>query len=189
VKARSKFLIGGVVVLATAGYLMASSIKDTGVYYLTPSELAAKIQADSTFYRTGVKVGARVVPGSIRRAPGGRETSFRMTDGAKTYSVVYTGITPDTFTDSVDVVVEGRLGPDQTFRATTLLAKCASRYENTPDRPGQHQQAVQQYQQHADASVPPASAPAMTPPANAMASATRSAPLSLASRPTAPQHY
>ena len=48
--------------------------------------------------------------------------------------VVYRGIAPDTFTDGVDVVVEGRLGADGTFRATTLLAKCASRYENAPDK-------------------------------------------------------
>ena len=47
---------------------------------------------------------------------------------------MYRGITPDTFTDGVDVVVEGRLGRDNTFRATTLLAKCASRYENAPDK-------------------------------------------------------
>ena len=39
---------------------------------------------------------------------------------------------PDTFTDDVDVVVEGRLMPDGTFRATTLLAKCGSRYEGVP---------------------------------------------------------
>ena len=57
-----------------------------------------------------------------------------MTDGAKVYNVVYRGITPDTFTDGVDVVVEGRLGHDGTFRATTLLAKCASRYENAPQQ-------------------------------------------------------
>ena len=37
-------------------------------------------------------------------------------------------------TDGVDVVVEGRLGHDGTFRATTLLAKCASRYENAPEK-------------------------------------------------------
>ena len=43
---------------------------------------------------------------------------------------------PDTFTDSADVVVDGRLGPDGTFRATTLLAKCASRYENAPESTG-----------------------------------------------------
>ena len=133
-KPRSKFLLGGLVILGTASYLMASSIKDTAVYYLTPGELSAKTVADPTFYDTGVKVGARVVPGSIKRAQGGRETSFSMTDGAKTYNVVYRGITPDTFTDGVDVVVEGRLGRDGTFRATTLLAKCASRYENAPEK-------------------------------------------------------
>lgn len=133
-KPRTKFLIGGAILLGSAGYLMASSIKDTAVYYLTPDELSARTISDPTFYDTGVKVGARVVPGSIVRAPGGRETSFSMTDGAKTYNVVYRGITPDTFTDGVDVVVEGRLGRDGTFRATTLLAKCASRYENAPDK-------------------------------------------------------
>jgi cytochrome c-type biogenesis protein CcmE len=136
VKARTKFLCGGIVVLGSAGYLMVTSIKATGVYYLTPNELAAKVSADPTFYGTGVKVGGRVVPGSIVRAPGGRETSFEMTDttGLHTYHVVYHGITPDTFTDSVDVVVEGQLGRNQTFRATTLLAKCASRYENAPSK-------------------------------------------------------
>lgn len=131
-KARTKFLIGGLLVLGPVGYLMASSIKQTGVYYLTPTELSAKLAADSSFRDVGVKVGARVVPGSILREPGGREYDFRVTDGAKTLPVVYRGIAPDTFTDSVDVVVEGRMGRDGTFRATTLLAKCASRYESAP---------------------------------------------------------
>ncbi|HET7456144.1 MAG TPA: cytochrome c maturation protein CcmE [Gemmatimonadaceae bacterium] len=133
-KARSKFVISGLLVLGVAGYLMASSIEQTATYYLTPGELAAKTATDPTFYETGVKVGARVVPGSIQRQPGGREVAFRVTDGARTYPVVYRGLIPDTFTDSVDVVVEGRLGRDGTFRATTLLAKCASRYENAPDK-------------------------------------------------------
>lgn len=74
-----------------------------------------------------------------------RQVAFKMTDGAQTYYVVYRGITPDTFADGVDVVVEGRLGHDGTFRATTLLAKCASRYENAPekykDTPGYKQSA------------------------------------------------
>jgi len=134
VKARTKFLVGGLLVLGSAGYLMASSIRETAVYYLTPGELSAKTIADPTFFETGVKVGARVVPGSIKREAGGRQVAFVMTDGAKNYNVVYRGITPDTFTDGVDVVVEGRLGRDGTFRATTLLAKCASRYENAPEK-------------------------------------------------------
>jgi cytochrome c-type biogenesis protein CcmE len=134
VKPRTKFLVGGLLILGSAGYLMASSIKETGQYYLTPGELAAKVQADPTFVENGVKVGARVVPGSIRRDPGGRSVRFQMTDGAQTYAVAYRGIAPDTFTDGVDVIVEGRLQPDGTFRATTLLAKCASRYENAPEK-------------------------------------------------------
>ncbi len=133
-KARTKFLIGGAVVVAAAGYLMVTSIRDTGVYYFTPTELAQKVAVDPGFRDAGVKVGARVVNGSIVRVPGGREYDFRITDGAKTYPVVYRGIAPDTFTDGVDVVVEGRLGADGTFHATTLLAKCASRYENAPEK-------------------------------------------------------
>ncbi len=130
--ARTKFLIGGALVLGTSGYLMATSIQDTGMYYLTPTELATKLTADPTFHNTGVKMGARVVPGSITRVPGGKEYAFTVTDGARNYPVVYRGIAPDTFTDGVDVVVEGRMGRDGTFQATTLLAKCASRYENAP---------------------------------------------------------
>lgn len=133
-KARTKFIIGGVLVLGTAGWLMATSIEQTGMYYLTPSELTAKLAADPGFRDAGVKVGARVVPGSIKRYPGGREYAFQVTDGARTFPVFYRGIAPDTFTDGVDVVVEGRMGADGTFHATTLLAKCASRYENAPDK-------------------------------------------------------
>jgi cytochrome c-type biogenesis protein CcmE len=79
-------------------------------------------------------MGARVVPGTIDRDASGRAVKFSVTDGAKVIPVSYRGVIPDTFTDSVDVVVEGRYHSDGTFVATTLLAKCASRYENAPDK-------------------------------------------------------
>jgi cytochrome c-type biogenesis protein CcmE len=132
-QARNKFLIGGAIVLGTAGFLMAGAIKDTAVYFLTPAELQAKVIEDPGIRSTGVKVGARVVHGSVVRDPSGKQVSFDMTDGKATYKVDYRGIIPDTFSDSVDVVVEGRLGEDGVFRATTLLAKCASRYEAAPE--------------------------------------------------------
>jgi cytochrome c-type biogenesis protein CcmE len=131
-KARTKFLIGGALIAGAASYVAASATTATGVYYVTPSELASKVADDPSFYGTGVKMGARVVPGTIRREDGGRTHRFTVTDGTRTWPVVYRGIAPDTFTDSVDVVVEGRLGRDGTFQATTLLAKCASRYESAP---------------------------------------------------------
>ena len=137
-KPRTKFAIGGLLVLSTATYLMASSINETAMYYLTPNELAAKVAKDPSFYETGVKVGGRVVGGTIEREPGGRAVRFVMADssGRHRYPVSYRGIIPDTFTDDVDVVVEGRLSRDGTFEATTLLAKCASRYEAAPGQPG-----------------------------------------------------
>lgn len=133
-KPRTKFLVGAGLVLAVAGYLMASSISETGMYYVTPTELAQKLAADPSLHDVGIKMGARVVPGSIRREPGGREFQFVVTDGAREVPVIYRGLAPDTFTDGVDVVVEGRMGQDGTFHATTLLAKCASRYENAPEK-------------------------------------------------------
>jgi cytochrome c-type biogenesis protein CcmE len=131
--ARTKFLVAALAVVLPAVFLMASAISDTGVYYLTPSELDDRVRRDATLYETGVKLGgAYVVPGSIVRDAGGRSMTFRVTDGRRAYPVTYRGLAPDTFTDSVEVVLEGRLQPDGTFRATTVLAKCASRYENAP---------------------------------------------------------
>jgi cytochrome c-type biogenesis protein CcmE len=131
-KARTRVLIGGALVVGTVGYLMASGIKDTGVYFLTPSELASRVTADPSFYNVGVKMGARVVHGSIQRDVATQTISFKVTDGTQNYPVIYRGLAPDTFTDDVDVVVEGRLMPDGTFHATTLLAKCGSKYESVP---------------------------------------------------------
>lgn len=130
---RIKFLLGGAVVLGAAGVLMVGSIKDTAVYFLTPAELQAKVVIDPGIRGTGVKVGARVVHGSVERDSSGKRVVFQMTDGQATYTVDYRGLIPDTFSDSVDVVVEGRLGADGVFHATTLLAKCASRYEAAPE--------------------------------------------------------
>jgi cytochrome c-type biogenesis protein CcmE len=127
--ARAKFLVGGALVLVTVGYLMATGIKETGVYYLTPSELADKIETDRSIYDVGLKMGAKVVPGTIQRDVASQTITFRVTDGTHSYPVVYRGLAPDTFTDQADVVVEGRLQRDGTFRATSLLAKCGSRYE------------------------------------------------------------
>jgi cytochrome c-type biogenesis protein CcmE len=133
-RAGTKFIIGGALVLGTVGYLMATGIKETGVYYLTPTELASRVEADRSFYNVGVKMGARVVKGSIARDVASQTITFRATDGQHTWPVTYRGLAPDTFTDEVDVVVEGRLQSDGVFHATTLLAKCGSRYEAAPAR-------------------------------------------------------
>ena len=128
-KARTKFIIGASLVVGTVGYLMVEGIKDTGVYFLMPAELAERVASDPTIYDVGVRLGGNVVKGSIERDLGARTITFEVTDGMEVFPVVYHGIAPDTFTDSVEVVVEGRLSREGTLQATNVLAKCGSRYE------------------------------------------------------------
>ena len=130
-KAGHRFLIGAGIIVTGVVLLIAQGVKATGVYFLTPSELAAKTTADPTFYDVGLKISARVVPGSIHRDDQHRRVDFQVSDGVQSYPVTYRGLVPDTFTDAndIEVIVEGRLGRDGVFHATEVLAKCGSRYE------------------------------------------------------------
>ena len=64
-KAGHKFLVGAGIIVASVVLLITQGVRETGVYFLTPSELAAKTSADSSFYDDGLKMGAKVVPGSV----------------------------------------------------------------------------------------------------------------------------
>jgi cytochrome c-type biogenesis protein CcmE len=129
---RYKFVVGAALITVSVGYLMVSGVKDTGVYFVTPVELAQRVAADSSVFDVGIRMGARVVPGTIRRDVATQMVYFDVSDGTQTYPVVYHGLPPDTFDGDVEVVVEGRLGTDGVFQASSLLAKCGSRYEAQP---------------------------------------------------------
>ena len=134
----SRFLVGLVGVAGVVTYLIWTGIDQTMQYYLTPTELLAKVSADPSFHRVGVKVGARIVPGSYQKGDGvHRFTVEDPTDAAVTIPVDYTGDLPDTFNDRsdmvVDAVLEGRYRDDGVFVATTVLTKCGSRYEAAPE--------------------------------------------------------
>lgn len=128
---RTRFLLGASVIVASVAFLLVTGVRETGVYFLTPSELYQRVEADPTFHDVGIKVGARVVPGSIRRDDALRQVDFEVTDGSRRFPVTYVGLVPDTFTDAndIEVIVEGKFGRDGVFRATEVLAKCGSRYE------------------------------------------------------------
>ncbi len=133
-KAGTKFMLGASTIVAAVALLIGTGVKETGVYFLTPTELAAKQSADPKIYDVGLKVGAKVVPGSIVRDNNARRIDFKVSDGTHAFPVTYTGLVPDTFTDAndIEVVVEGRMGRDGVFHATDVLAKCGSRYEAVP---------------------------------------------------------
>ncbi len=124
-----KFLVAGGLILAAIGYLMFSGFSGSMVYYYSVPEVLAK---SPDLNDRGIRVSGHVDEGSIVRDPGQAKVSFRVIDKStqKTLPVVYQGIIPDTFKDHAEVVVEGRfLDSDRTFHATTLLAKCPSKYE------------------------------------------------------------
>ncbi|MEJ2540405.1 MAG: cytochrome c maturation protein CcmE [Gemmatimonadota bacterium] len=135
-----RFMVGLVGVAAVVTYLIWTGVSDTMVYYLTPSELEARILDDPTFRDVGVKVSGRVVPGSHEEVPGELLHRFDihdLEDEDVVFTVEYDNVLPDTFSDSesmvVDAVVEGRFRSDGVFEATSVLTKCGSRYEASPE--------------------------------------------------------
>lgn len=135
-----RFMVGLVGVAAVVTYLIWTGVSDTMVYYLTPAELEAKILADPTFRDVGVKVSGRVVPGTHEEVDGELLHRFDIHDLENPdiiITVEYDNVLPDTFSDSesmvVDAVVEGRFRPDGLFEATSVLTKCGSRYEASPE--------------------------------------------------------
>jgi cytochrome c-type biogenesis protein CcmE len=136
---KNRFMVGLVGVALVVTYLVWTGVSDTMVYYLTPTELMAKVGDDPTFRQVGVKVSGKVVPGSYEKA-GDMVHRFRVRDieeESVQFPVEYRDILPDTFSDSpamsVDVVVEGRFDESGVFQATTVLTKCGSRYEASPE--------------------------------------------------------
>jgi cytochrome c-type biogenesis protein CcmE len=135
-KKNPRFMVGLVGVAAVVTYLIWTGVSETMVYYVTPVELMEKVEADPTFHEVGVKVGGMVIPGSYRRVEGELLHVFTvrdLVDESTTFVVEFRDALPDTFTDDIEVVLEGRLREDGVFEATTLLTKCGSRYEAAPE--------------------------------------------------------
>ena len=135
-KKNGRFYIGLVGVALVVSYLIWTGVSETMVYYLTPNELMAKVQEDPSFHQVGVKVSGRVVPGTHEQATSQRPHRFVVRDLEHEdvrFRVEYDDVLPDTFTDDVEVVLEGRYGEDGVFQANTVLTKCGSRYEASPE--------------------------------------------------------
>ena len=131
-----RFMVGLVGVAAVVSYLIWTGVSDAKVYYLTPTELMAKVQADPAFHDIGIKVNGQVVDGSYAKGSGELLHTFRvhdLDDPSVTFPVEYRDLLPDTFNDEVEVVLEGRFRADGVFEATTVLTKCGSRYEAQPE--------------------------------------------------------
>jgi cytochrome c-type biogenesis protein CcmE len=123
-KQRRVVLIGTcLAVLAVAIGLVLFAMRDSIVFFYSPSEVAAMGIAPGTRFR----LGGLVETGSVMRGEG-TTTRFVVTDRAKTLSVVYTGVLPDLFREGQGVVAEGALEADGVFHADNVLAKHDEKY-------------------------------------------------------------
>ncbi len=137
-----KLVIGGaVIVLALAG-LVLTGIRQSVVYFVTPSELrAATGSAAGKAYR----VGGMVVAGSLRKDAATLRQEFLLSDGKATLPVRFRGIPPDLFGEGRGAVVEGTLGPDGTFQASTIMAKHSEEYKAPHDGQAGYQEILKTF--------------------------------------------
>src|SRR4051794_41987408 len=112
-------MIGGsLAVLALAAGLVLNALRDSIVFFSTPSMAAEKhIPAGKRF-----RLGGLVENGSLKRGDN-LAVSFIVADGSARLPVTYQGILPDLFREGQGVVAEGSLDQTGVFKADTVLAK------------------------------------------------------------------
>lgn len=116
---RRLVLIGtGVGVLAIAAALVLSALKDSIVFFNSPTDLVEKHIGSGT----RIRLGGLVKSGSVIRGDS-LAVRFAVTDGNKEIAVAYAGALPDLFREGQGVVAEGALDGAGLFRADTILAK------------------------------------------------------------------
>lgn len=120
---RLAVLLVSLAIAGAAAGLVLYAIRDTMVFFFTPSEIAEKNIAPGT----RIRLGGLVEKGSLLKS-NGTEVSFTVTDGAGAMKVRYNGQLPDLFREGQGVVAEGTQGADGIFAADTVLAKHDEKY-------------------------------------------------------------
>jgi len=148
---RTKFLIGGLLIVAAIVYLIISSTQASAQYFLTVDELQAKAES---FVGREVRISGAVLGDTIQYDPQSLQLSFEiahvpgsnkeieeqgglaavlhaavMDPNRSRIKVVYHGVKPDLLRNEAQAIVTGRLGEDGVFYADELLLKCPTKYE------------------------------------------------------------
>jgi cytochrome c-type biogenesis protein CcmE len=149
---RSKFIIGGLLILAAIAYLIFSSTMASAQYFLTVEELAARDAENigKSVRVSGAVIGSTIdwdpqnlnlkftiahVPGSNKEieAQGGlaRVLHDAVIDPTRPrLDVVISGQPmPDLLQDEAQAIMTGKMGEDGIFYAEEILLKCPTKYE------------------------------------------------------------
>jgi len=123
-KQRRLVLIGSCLgVLALAAALMLSALKDSIVFFDSPTDVVDKGVAPGS----RIRLGGLVKQGTVQRGDN-LAVRFEVTDGNRAIMVSYQGILPDLFREGQGVIAEGVLEPGGGFKADSVLAKHDEKY-------------------------------------------------------------
>jgi len=154
---RTKFLIGGLLIVAAIVYLIVSATMGGTQYFLTVAELN---QRQAEMVGRDVRVSGVVLGDSIVYDPNTLTLSFTVAHipgdnneieklggmaevlhqasldpTLPTVAVVYHGVKPDLLKNEAQAIMTGKMGADGVFQAGELLLKCPTRYEEAvPDQ-------------------------------------------------------
>ncbi len=154
---RSKFLIGGLLILAAVIYLIVSSTMAGAQFFFTVDEI---LNRGSEAVGKPARIAGAVLGDSIEYDPETLRLSFTIVhmpadtqlindDGGlaaaldaavadetrQRIEVVYIGVKPDLLQHAAEAILSGELGEDGVFHANELLLRCPTRYEES--LPGQ----------------------------------------------------
>src|SRR5690349_18849526 len=110
-------------ILAIAAALVLTALRDSIVFFNSPSDVVEKHVAPGT----RIRLGGLVAPGSVVRGDN-LDVRFSVTDGNGTIPVAYRGILPDLFREGQGVIAEGTLDGAGLFKADSVLAKHDEKY-------------------------------------------------------------
>lgn len=121
-----KIIIGVTVIGGSLGYFTFQAMQSSWSYYYSVDEFSANI-SDMNNY--SLRIAGKVKPGSVNRDLQKMNLTFTLAGTKTEIPVLYEGTVPDNFTDDIEVVVEGRLDENKSFKAKTLMTKCESKYK------------------------------------------------------------
>ena len=108
---KTKFIAGGMVIVAALGYLVYAGVSQSVVYFVTPGELSAAPVPGKAY-----RLGGMVKPGTVKWDPRNLELAFTLSDGQASVPVKHKGTPPDLFAEGRGAVVEGTWTADQNRR-------------------------------------------------------------------------
>ena len=156
---RTKFIVGGVLILAAVIYLIFSATKANAEYFLTVDELQAK---GATLTGQNVRISGAVVGNTIQydansltltfdvaQVPGDQKEvdaegglaavlHAAVIDPSRArLKIIYNGPKPDLLKDEAQAIMTGHLDSNGVFHADELLLKCPTKYqEAVPNQAG-----------------------------------------------------